>query len=115
MATQQPVTNNKQEQNRLLHFQDCASAIDQLFQEALKNQGVSAFNTFWDFTRQFNHLSIYNTMLVMVQRPGATAVGTRKQWEHIGRFVQPDAVPIVILQPFGPVLFIFEFEVFAIW
>ncbi len=112
MATQQAAgTDNKpgkQEQNRLLHFQDCAAAVDQLFQEALKSQGISAFDKFWDFTRQFNHLSIFNAMLVMVQRPGATAVGTRKQWEKIGRFVQPDAVPIIILRPFGPVLFIFE-------
>ena len=75
MAVQQPTTSGKntgkQEQNRLLHFQDCASAVDQLFQEALKNQGISAFDKFWDFTRQFNHLSVYNSMLVMVQRPGA--------------------------------------------
>ena len=101
-------TLNKREQNRLLHFEDCASAIDQLFQQALEDGGVSAFDKFWNFTRQFNHLSVYNSMLVMVQRPGATAVGTRKQWRSIGRYVQPDAVPIVILQPFGPVLFIFE-------
>ncbi len=97
-----------QEQNRLLHFEDCASAIDQLFKKALKKKGSSAFGEFWDFTQKFNHLSVYNTMLVMVQRPGATAVGTRKQWRDIGRLVQPDAVPIVILQPFGPVLFVFE-------
>lgn len=99
---------NRQEQNRLLHFEDCAAAIDQLFKKALKENGPNAFDAFWDFTRQFNHLSIYNAMLVMVQRPGATAVGTRRQWLGIGRVVQPDAVPIVILQPFGPVLFVFE-------
>ena len=98
----------KWEQKRLHHFEDCASAIDHLFQTALKEKGNSAFDEFWNFTRQFNHLSIYNSMLVMVQRPGATLVGTRKQWQHIGRYVQPDAVPIIILQPFGPVLFIFE-------
>ena len=104
-------TLNKREQNRLLHFEDCASAIDQLFQQALKDGGVSAFDRFWNFTRQFNHLSVYNSMLVMVQRPGATAVGTRKQWRRIGRYVQPDAVPIVILQPFGPVLFILKLAI----
>lgn len=100
---------NKREQNRLLHFEDCASAIDQLFQTALKEKGSSAFDDFWNFTRQFNHLSVYNAMLVMVQRPGATAVGTRRQWQRVDRYVQPDAVPIVILQPFGPVLFVFEY------
>ena len=71
--TQEPHLN-KREQNRLLHFEDCSTAIDQLFQQALNDDGVSAFDEFWNFTLQFNHLSIYNAMLIMVQRRGATAV-----------------------------------------
>lgn len=93
---------------RLLHFEDCASAIDQLFQKALREQGPSAFDEFLSFITRFNDLSVYNAMLVRVQRPGATAVGSRKKWQTIGRSVRHDAVPIVILQPFGPVRFVFE-------
>jgi hypothetical protein len=47
-------------------------------------------------------------MLVRVQRPGAGAVATRRKWASIGRYVKPEAVPVVVLQPFGPVLFLFE-------
>lgn len=95
-------------QNRLHHFEDCATAIDHLFQDALKKKGTRAFDQFWDFTRKFNNLSIYNAMLVMIQRPSATAVGTIDQWKEIGRHITPDAAPIVILHPFGPVRFIYE-------
>ena len=95
-------------QNRLALFEDCAAAIDQMFAQALEADGPKAFDAFLDFMARFNHLSVYNAMLVMVQRPGAAAVGTRKQWENCGRMVRPDAVPLVVLQPFGPVRFLFE-------
>lgn len=93
---------------KLLHFEDCASAIDQLFQQALAIDGLSAFADFLDFIARFNNLSAYNAMLVRVQRPGAAAVGSRRQWKGVGRWVKADAIPIVVLQPFGPVRFVFE-------
>jgi len=97
--------------NRLAHFEDCRSAIDQLFLEALSTkstQGTQAFDEFLDFVVRFSNMSIYNAMLVMVQRRGAGAVATRNKWEDFGRTIKPDAIPIVILRPFGPVAFVFE-------
>lgn len=95
-------------QNRLLHFEDCAHAIDQLFRSALHDKGTYAFDEFLGFARKFNNLSVYNAMLVRLQRPGAAMVGSRRLWRQLDRKVLPDAIPIVILQPFGPVRFIFE-------
>ena len=93
---------------KLALFEDCATAIDQLFQLALDTKGPSAFDEFLHFMSGFNNLSVYNSMLVRVQRPGAAAVGSRRQWAERGRYMRPDAVPIVVLQPFGPVRFVFE-------
>lgn len=93
---------------KLALFEDCATAIDQLFQQALESKGPAAFDEFLGFMSGFNNLSVYNAMLVRVQRPGAAAVGSRRQWKAISRQVKPDAVPIVVLQPFGPVRFVFE-------
>ena len=101
-------TLNRSAQNRLIHFEDCASAIDQLFQTARYEKGNKAFDEFLGFASRFSNLSVYNAMLVRVQRPGAAAVGSRKQWRNIHRDVLPDAIPIVILQPFGPVRFVYE-------
>jgi len=94
--------------NRLAHFEDCRSAIDQMFSEALSMRGTCAFDEFLSFVVRFSNLSVYNAMLVRVQRPGAGAVATRSKWREFGREVHPDAVPIVILRPFGPVAFVFE-------
>src|SRR5207248_2515192 len=52
--------------------------------------------------------SLFNAMLIRVQRPGALAVASRRRWQEFGRIVAPDAVPIVILQPFGPVQFVYD-------
>ena len=101
---------NQHIQNRLLHFEDCAQAIDQLFLSALDEKGDMAFDEFIEFASRFSNLSVYNAMLVRLQRPGAAAVGSRREWRKIGRYVLPDAIPIVILQPFGPVRFIFEYS-----
>jgi hypothetical protein len=95
---------------RLRLFHDDAEAVDALFQEALHATGPSAFVEFVDFVDRFNRLSVFNALLVRVQRPGATAVGSRYQWRRIGRSVTPDAVPIVILQPFGPVEFTYDLQ-----
>ena len=95
--------------SRLALFEDCASAIDGLFQQAYQDQGASAFDEFLEFTQRFSNLSVYNAMLVRVQRPGASAAASRKKWLSVGRHVMPGAIPIVILQPFGPVRFVYEF------
>lgn len=79
-----------------------------LFRTALKEKHAAAFLEYLDFIVRFNRFSIFDAMLIQVQRPGATAVGNRLQWQDIGRDVNPDAVPIVILRPFGPVQFVYE-------
>lgn len=93
---------------KLQSFAECAAAIDGLFQDALQHQGSTAFTSFIDFARRMSNLSVYNAMLVRVQRPGAVAVATEKKWNSIKRTVRPGAIPIVVLRPFGPVSFLYE-------
>lgn len=96
------------ETSRLRLYAEDAQAIDDLFRLALSKKGVRAFSEFCDFVRRFHRFSVFNAMLIAVQRPGAQAAGSRHQWARIGRKVNRDAVPIVILRPFGPVEFIYE-------
>jgi hypothetical protein len=85
---------------RLLHFEDCASAIDQLFQKAFREHGPTAFDEFLRFVIRFNDLSVYNAMLVRVQRPGATGVGFSHQMADSGsdgssrRSADPHSPPV---------------------
>lgn len=93
---------------RLGTFAECAAAVDRLFKDALASEGPSAFTEFIDFARRLSNLSVYNAMLLRLQRPGAAAVATEKRWSAIGRVVRAGATPIVVLRPFGPVSFLYE-------
>src|SRR3954453_4910850 len=84
------------------------SELDLLFDAALSKRGAAELVEFCRFLAQFNELSAFNAMLGRVQRPGALALATRRQWERIGRYIKPDCVPVVLLRPFGPVFFVFE-------
>ena len=93
---------------KLRLYLDDAEAVDDLFRQALDKMGHGAFGDFLDFLARFRRHSIFNAMLIRVQRPGALAVGSRQQWARFGRTPRSDAVPIIILQPFGPVEFVYE-------
>ncbi|MCI0364657.1 MAG: hypothetical protein L0219_12295 [Phycisphaerales bacterium] len=93
---------------RLRLYAEDARAIDDLFRQALSKKGATAFSEFCEFIRRFHRFSVFNVMLIRVQRPGAQVVGSRSQWQRIDRWINPDAVPLIILQPFGPVEFVYE-------
>jgi hypothetical protein len=95
-------------ERRLFSFEECSQAINQLYLAAAREKGTEAFTDFIEFVAKFRNLSVYNAMLVKIQRPGAVAVATRRKWGALGGSVNPDAVPIMTLQPFGPVQFVFE-------
>lgn len=96
---------------RLEHFADCQVAIDALFHQARQSDGASeAFQRFLDIGMRFSNLSVFNSMLVAVQRPGAVAVAARAKWASIGRTVKPGLPPLLILWPFGPVAYLYEYS-----
>ncbi len=96
---------------RLEHFADCQNAIDELFYRAAKSGELErAFQQFLDVGSRFSNLSVFNSMLVATQRPGAVAVATRAKWASINRGVKPGASPLLILWPFGPVSYVYEYS-----
>lgn len=107
-AAERDAGPSPQAEQRYALFEDCAEAIDALFREALQSRPSEAVDEFLGFMARFNGLSAYNAMLVRIQKPGATAVGSRRQWAGVGRRIKPGAVPLVILQAFGPVRFVYE-------
>ncbi len=65
------------------------------------------FATFMFFDRRY---SLFNSALIYLQRPGALYVESEIGWQKHDRYVNPNAIPIVVLQPFGPVDFLYELE-----
>jgi hypothetical protein len=84
-------------------------AIDELFNLACKYRTGKSFQELVDFVSRFRFYKPYNGMLLHIQRPGATFVAPTHRWaEKYGRIVKPNANPLLILQPKGPVMFVFD-------
>jgi len=91
---------------------DAASAtraIDDLFVAARRYRTSKEFESLITFVRRFRKYAPFNAMLLHVQMPGASFVATASRWlSQYGRQVQVTGRPLVILQPQGPVMFVFD-------
>jgi hypothetical protein len=84
-------------------------ALDELFLIAGQFTTRAAYADLLHFIARFRMYSPFNAMLVHTQMPGARFVATPKRWwERYKRTIHPGARPITILQPKGPVLFVFD-------
>ena len=85
------------------------TALDELFTLARKYNSSEAYLELMRFIARFRFYSPFNAMLIHVQMPGAHFVCTALRWQrHFHRAIKVGARPIVILQPMGPVLFVFD-------
>jgi len=84
-------------------------ALDELFNLARKYTTTESFNELLKFIRRFRFYSPYNAMLIHMQMPGAQYVATPHRWlDRYKRRIKTGARPLVILQPRGPVMFVFD-------
>ena len=90
--------------------QDAAKrAIDELFTLARRYKSKRSYRELMQFIARFRFYSPFNAMLVHVQMPGAKYVAPAHRWlRDFGRRVKAGARPLVILQPMGPVMFVFD-------
>src|ERR1700720_4304162 len=90
--------------------QDSArTALDELFTLARKYNSSDAYLELMRFIARFRFYSPFNAMLIYTQMPGAHFVCTALRWQrHFHRAIKVGARPIIILQPMGPVLFVFD-------
>jgi len=84
-------------------------ALDELFRLAGEYRTTSEYRKLLDFVGRFRFYSPYNAMLVHIQMPGAEYVAPPHRWlRAYGRHIKAGARPIVILQPMGPVMFVYD-------
>jgi hypothetical protein len=85
------------------------SALDKLFQEVRRYQNGQDLNGVFEFIKKFRNIAPFNAFLLHVQKPGSLYVATASEWHNrFNRTIKPEARPLVILWPFGPVIFVFE-------
>jgi hypothetical protein len=84
-------------------------ALDELFNATYAYRRSDEFSDLMKFVRKFHYYSPYNAMLINLQRPGANFVASPARWiKKYNRKVRINANPILILQPMGPVMFVFD-------
>jgi hypothetical protein len=84
-------------------------ALDELFTYARQYQSSKECFELLRFVASFRFYSPYNAMLIYTQLKGARYVAPAHRWmRDYGRQIKVGARPIVILQPMGPVMFVFD-------
>src|ERR1700694_2476384 len=85
------------------------TALDELFTLAGKYNSSDAYLELMRFVGRFRFYSPFNAMLIYTQMPGAHFVCTARRWRKDYRQeIKISARPIVILQPMGTGLFVFD-------
>jgi hypothetical protein len=84
-------------------------ALDDLFENASQYKSSESYRDLMHFTARFRFYSPFNAMLVHVQMKGARFAAPARRWaDKYRRNIKPGARPLVILQPMGPVMFVFD-------
>lgn len=84
-------------------------ALDGLVVDALRYRQSAEFARLLHFVRGFRSYKPFNALLVDVQKPGSTFVASASRWRRrYGRRLRVGAQPLVVLQPFGPVMFVYD-------
>ena len=83
--------------------------LDKLFTEVGAYRKSSEFDELFAFMKKFPRIAPFNAMLIHIQKPGSDFVASASVWKkRFDRDIKAGARPLMILQPFGPVAFIFE-------
>jgi hypothetical protein len=100
MARRQPTAEQKQKAaERRERFRDLARRVAAMSEDE-RAALVMRFGAI--VTVEGRALSVFNSVLVLSQCPGASLVGGFRQWEAHGRSVRKGAVGIAIWVPTGP-------------
>jgi hypothetical protein len=84
-------------------------ALDELFRLARHYQTSKAYADLLEFVVKFRFYSPFNAMLIHIQMSGATYAAPPHRWlRDYRRRIRDGARPLVILQPKGPVMFVFD-------
>lgn len=87
------------------------STLDELFARTLEMRSSEKFKEVVEFVACLREYSPFNNMLVKLQRPTARYYATASHWKRrFKREVKPEAIPIVILRPMGPVMLVYDVE-----
>ena len=85
--------------------------INDFYYSIINKKESGDLENFFTFLKGNPHQAPFNNALVFAQRPTCVYYMTANQWERIhGQKIHPNTRPMVILYPFGPVSFVYDYE-----
>lgn len=84
--------------------------INDLFRKIVETKNKESFLKFLSFIKRFSNRSPFNNALIFAQNPNCFYWATETDWEKLGRSIKENARPMVVLYPFGPVEFVYNYE-----
>ena len=87
---------------------DIYNQLSGLFENIKKGTDAAVLKDLFDFLKKFPKVAPFNLALVTAQRPGAGYFANRREWAKLGRTIKPEARPMIIMVPFGPVDFVYD-------
>jgi hypothetical protein len=89
--------------------QSADQALGELYEATLAYRKSAAYRGLLDYIGRFRNYSSYNLFLVRIQKPDARYIATTKHWKQaFGRSPKPGVRPLMMLQPGGPVMFVYD-------
>lgn len=88
---------------------DELSALDDLFKSSRLYSSSQEYMDLLNFITKFRKYAPFNCMLMHIQNQNASYVASAIDWKRkFNRYPKRNARPLVILQPFGPVMFLYD-------
>jgi hypothetical protein len=85
------------------------SALDEMFSASRRYRRSHEYLVLLRFITKFRQYAPFNGLLLHIQNPNVTYVASASDWKwKFNRKPKRDARPLVILQPFGPVMFLYD-------
>ncbi len=89
--------------------EEAKASINSLLEQGQQYRSTAEYAGLLDFVGRFRRYAPFNAMLVYLQRPGATYVLTAARWRsQFGRVIKPGAQNLIMLQPGGPYMIVFD-------
>lgn len=102
------LTRSGQAEERPVTESEAVQSLNALVNASMRYNQSQAYRELLTFMRRFHWYAPFNALLVHIQRPGASYVATARRWRDLGREVAAEAQVVMILQPFGPVMFVYD-------
>jgi hypothetical protein len=94
----------KKEKERSARF-----SLEELFEESRLYTSSKNYHELLQFVARLPHLAPFNAMLLQVQKPGLKFAASAHDWRvRFGRTPKPDARPLLVMWPFGPVALVYD-------